>query len=253
MLRLCISLLVGTLALQSADTLFDKKRMQQDLMQTAFIQRPTYIKAFQEYAFGATGAGKDCCSWKVSECTDGIITGVILTSFKRHIFALRVERLPPTVQFVHVAASQCMVRFPFRCLPRDLRYIYVESTTGQVIWTNDETRDVLETADLPSKIEEVCLNLGISMYRTLSLARVPSTLRLFFIANGNAIQRVIVENRELGSRLDAVKVFHTRPKDVKIVSTTGEQADERVVAVNAMQLAEFTCYLEYDKKCKEWW
>ena len=91
------------------------------------------------------------------------------------------------------------------------------------------------------------------MYRTLSLARVPITLRLFIIANGNAIQSVIVENTELGLRFQAAKVFHTRPKDVKSASTMGRRADERVAAVNAAQLGELTYFGTYDKKCKERW
>ena len=86
--------------------------------------------------------------------------------------AIKIEWLPPTVEFIHITSIDISKKSPFIYLPRALKYLYLREC-------NDKTV-IIDCAHLPRKMEELILMNSITA-KEIRLHSFPETMRYVHI------------------------------------------------------------------------
>ena len=202
--------------------------MQQSLMTQTFVLPTNIRQNWWHYALRATSSQDDCCTWRNVECTDGIVTVVVLA--KRNAFSMLFHMLPQTVQNIHITYAR-MQRFLLRDLPRDLRFVLIMNTVVNEIPTWDKKS--FHTADLPYTLEEAKIDIRTPIFNFVVIEWLPPNLRILHLGYSKFIQRVSVDNACLPDGLEKVHVrVDSNSAKAVIASLHGGKVDPRISCKN---------------------
>ena len=168
-------LLLSTAEIQQGVPIFDRKRMQNDLMHLAFTD-----ELFREALLHAQ-TPTDECTWRGVECAGSCVTAVFAAkTFETasRLFSVSTEWLPPTVEFVHFRYISIPHIWERMCLPRMLRYLYLENCTAKH-WKGMLSNKI-DFARLPRRMEELIL-IHTDMGGMIQIDGLPETMQFVYI------------------------------------------------------------------------
>ena len=139
------------------------------------------------------------CEWKSIECTDGLVTSICLSKEGWTGAAVaHVEWLPPTVEFIHWEDIEIRNMHPTNCLPRALKYLYLEECSTQTFF--------IDYARLPQKMEELILVYSATP-RIIRLHDLPPKMRFVYIRLApRFIDAILVDYNNLPESLKELHV-----------------------------------------------
>ena len=228
--------------------------MQQSSMEIAFAIPMNLHLGFWEYALMRDGATlEDCCSWSNVQCTDGVVTTIVLDAGggnNNTAFAVKLEFLPATLRFLHFQRS-FVSSFSLRSLPRDLCYVFMDrvSVSGAL---GQEFTNSLSLRHLPLYAEEVFLRFQQPIFQTVALDDLPTGLRLLYIAHPS-IKSAIVDNKSLPASLERANIFSSGfGRWTTLISVDGDRVDSRITSaheesVGGLHRSDF----RYFEKCED--
>ena len=155
----------------------------------------------QNFGFGnvpeaqsAPLAHGDVCDWKITECTDGIVTAIFASkkNVSNEYWAIEMEWLPPTVEYIHLRTIRIERTWKHMCLPRDLRYLHLNMCFGEL---DERNSPHIDFSRLPEKLEELIL-IRSTTGRVLCFDRMPITMRFLYIQQMDSFVRSILVNYE---------------------------------------------------------
>ena len=206
---------------------------QQRIMESAILTHKNRStkgngEIFFDYLLQKKGRLSDCCTWRGVACVDGVVTSLAMRSpYSGPTWSLSVEWLPQTIRHMHLHFIGNERKVPFRCLPRDLRYLYKKSGFEFV----RSRTDVLEIRDLPAHMEELRL-IPSRLAGTFDVQWLPQTMRIFVLEDmflSLHLEVVVrINNAGLPDGFECMSVYS---KKVKILPFAGKKADPRVKKV----------------------
>ena len=235
--------------------------MQQTLIEAALTSPKSIEKGVWNYALGPTSTKADCCTWKMTDCEDGVVHAVLFYKFAYFVPHVELQYLPQTVRYIHLHCT--MPDFSPRILPRDLRYIYLAHTTvhngGPPHGWPKKATHILNTADFPTQLEEVSLQFNSPLYKTVLIASLPRNMRYLSISNMGHIQRLVMANEALPECFRLCNVYLlSKSSKTDLVEMRGQDVDERVRAINMksksthrIDLKQYRYFTPLNNKCIE--
>ena len=174
------------------------------------------------YLLAPHSAPEDCCSWRGVECTDGIATSFILTTYdeKRRRWSLRLPWLPQTLQYVYMKFPVIENKFTIEDLSRETRYFYMHGASCK----ESSLNDTFNLANLPAKIEEFRVRIDNVLHGTVYIPTLPETLEICSLF-GTDIQLAVVDNSALPQDLKKITL---RGGGLKVRTVDGSKVDNRI-------------------------
>ena len=138
------------------------------------------------------------CTWPGVKCADGIIRNLNIGSPDSRSQHLQIaqNRVPNSVRFLTLQnLALCSASEP-RCLPQDLKYLYMEN-----ICMSEFARfpDFVDLGHLPIDMEELHMT-DVRVWTTVCISSLPSGMRIMQIASYD-IRRILVNKDGLPASL----------------------------------------------------
>ena len=181
--------------------------------------------AFIQRACDQTSEKADICTWRLTECTDGLLTSLWAygrhSSFGNGSLSASIEWLPPTLQFIHFDFVGVPGIWEKMCLPRDLKYLYLQNC--YCIWMNSIAK-CIDFSRLPWKMEELIV-MHSTISGTIRFERLPPKMYLVYIEQSvRLIDSIIVNYAHLPQTLEILSitdVHGNRSWNVKEIGVPG--------------------------------
>ena len=171
------------------------------------------------------GTSTDVCTWKQTECTDGIVTAIWaskLPNYQRIDHSIKMEWLPPTLQFIHVKCIPVPNLWTHMCLPRDLKYLLLMECNDL-----DSAAEFFNLARIPRKMEELIL-IDSNVRGMIRLVGLPDSMRfVFFRVFNNYVKSITVDYNSLPETLKGLHASTYEGPSPKVIAI-GKAAGTRL-------------------------
>ena len=210
------------------------------------------VKALNHFALaqirGDASESADVCTWRQIECTDGIVTSMWASreaAQSGRPNEIMIPWLPPTMRCIHLHSTRVSRLWQNPCLPRDLRYLFLEFC--------DDVESSVEQIDfsfLPMRMQEFIL-IDSNVHAVIRLDGLPETMRFVYLRQYHTfVHGIIVDYKNLPRGLEGLYASIYGGKGSKI-KETGKMKGVKLVKDfgSTILRARSNFYQTFEKRC----
>ena len=211
--------------------------MQRALMQSVFAARMKSsagsAETFRKIIAVQSATANDPCTWSGMQCTDGILTSVLMSHERIFIYGndlhIDMDFFPNTVQFLYLKSVKYVDGWTADRLPRDLKFF----CASQCVNAHDKTSSrEIHMDRLPRQMEEIHLSSGefAPISGVLLIANLPPNLRICHIRS-QFLRKVLVDNLSIPDGIEMLNIYGNGQK-ILIKEASGKKLSRCVTNNN---------------------